>query len=114
MHIKCGSSPCPSWMNNNYNIQYWAIRHEFEYVGPTPLKDPLGARWALMPTLRWVGSWFFRELERRFHGRESNYQPLRLDLGTSPLSSHSRGSSWTKYIVKSNTLTIFASTIITY
>jgi len=27
------------------------IRHEFEPVGPTMLKNPLGAGWGLLPTL---------------------------------------------------------------
>jgi hypothetical protein len=28
------------------------------------LKNPLGAGRGLLPTLRWVGSWFFREVDR--------------------------------------------------
>ena len=51
------------------------------------LKDPLGARWGLLHTLRWVGIWFPRQVERKIHYMESNYQPLRSDLGTSQLSS---------------------------
>ena len=35
---------------NNINIQCRAIRREFERVGPTLLKDFLGARWGLLPT----------------------------------------------------------------
>ena len=27
-------------------------------VGPILLKNPLGAGWGLLPTLRWVASWF--------------------------------------------------------
>ena len=41
--------------------------------------------------------WFFRRVERIFHTRELNHQLLRLDLGTSPLSSGSFRSSWTPY-----------------
>jgi hypothetical protein len=47
---------------------------EFEHVGPTLLINPLDARWGLLPTLQWVGSWlltysvsFSRQVERRFH-----------------------------------------------
>ena len=42
----------------------------------------------------WPPGWFFRQVERRFHRRESNHQPLLSILGTSPLSSSSFGSSW--------------------
>jgi hypothetical protein len=39
--------------------QFWAIQHEFEYVGPTLLKkNPFGAGWGLQPTLRWGGLLF--------------------------------------------------------
>ena len=38
------------------NNQRRAIRHEFESVGPTLLKNPLGAGWGILPTLQWVGS----------------------------------------------------------
>ena len=37
--------------------QHQEIQCEVEPVGPTVLKHPLGARWRLLPTLRWVGSW---------------------------------------------------------
>ena len=37
-------------------------------------------------------------VERRFHRQESNRQPLPRDLGISPPSSSSLGSSSTKYI----------------
>ena len=44
-----------------------------------------------------MGSWFFCQVDRRFHIRESNRQSLRSDLGTSmgtlPLSSDSSGLS---------------------
>ena len=76
-------------------IQRRAIRREFEPVGPTLLKDTLGAGWGLLPILQWVGSWFFRQVERRYHNRESNRQPLCLDLSTSSLSSTNLGSSRT-------------------
>ena len=33
-----------------------AIRHEFEPVGASMLKNLLGTGWGLLPTLRWVGS----------------------------------------------------------
>ena len=39
------------------NNQCPAIWHEFELVGPTMFKNYLGARWGLLPTLQWVGSW---------------------------------------------------------
>ena len=51
--------------------QHWAIRRELESVGPTLLKNLLGAGWSLPPTLRWVGSWlliyltsFYRQVEK--------------------------------------------------
>ena len=44
------------------NNQRWAIRHEFEPVGPTLLTHPLGAVWGLLPTLWWVGSWLLTYL----------------------------------------------------
>ena len=31
--------------------------HEFEPVGPTLLKNPLGGEWGLLFTWPWVGSW---------------------------------------------------------
>ena len=37
---------------------------------------------------------FFHQVERRSHSRESNRQPLRLVLHTSPITSSSLGSSW--------------------
>ena len=46
-----------SQINKQINNERHAIRREFEPVRPTLLKDPLGAGWALLPTLRWVGSW---------------------------------------------------------
>ena len=66
------------------------------------LKNPLGVRWGLLPTLQWMGSWlstypasFVHQVERRFHSRKSNHQPLHSETGTSPLSPNSLGSSWT-------------------
>ena len=41
------------------NIQCRAIRREFEHVGPTLLKNLLGAGWGLLPTLQWMGSLIF-------------------------------------------------------
>ena len=35
--------------------QCQAIRHEFEPIDPTMLKNPLDARWRLLPILQWVG-----------------------------------------------------------
>ena len=47
---------------------------DFEPIDPTLLKNPLGAGWGLLPTLRWVGSWlptylasFIRQVKRRFY-----------------------------------------------
>ena len=40
------------------NIQRQAIRREYEPVGLILLKDPLGARWGLLPTL-WLLVFFF-------------------------------------------------------
>ena len=57
------------------NIQHRAIGHVFEPIGPTLLKDPLGAGWGFLPTLWWVGFWFFRQVERRVHSWGSNRQP---------------------------------------
>ena len=87
--------------NNNNNSQRWAIRCEFEPVGPTLLKNLLGAWWGLMPTLRWVGSWlpsylasWFPSSREKISIRESNHQPLCSKLDTSPVSSSSSlGSS---------------------
>jgi hypothetical protein len=50
--------------NNNINLQCRAIQSEFEHVGPTLLKDFLGARWGLLPTLQWVGYWFFHQVKK--------------------------------------------------
>ena len=51
-----------------------SLRHEFESIGPTLFRNPLGAGWGLLPTLQWVGSWLptylaslSRQVERRFH-----------------------------------------------
>ena len=63
-------------INKKIKNQRHAIWDEFELVGPILLKNPLDARWGLLPTLRWVGSWlltylisFFRQVERKFHIR---------------------------------------------
>ena len=75
--------------------QFWAIQQEFEYVGPTLLKNPLGAVWGLLPTLRWVSSWFptylasvifFLSSREKISHRESNLQHLHLEMNTSSLS----------------------------
>jgi hypothetical protein len=78
---------------------------EFEPVGlPTLLKNPLGARWSLLPTLQWVGSWLPTYLasfspscqeKRRIMQWEVNRQPLHSEMGTSPLYPSSLGLSWT-------------------
>ena len=43
--------------NEEKESKLWAIRRRFESVGPTLRKNPLGAGWGLLPTLRWVGCW---------------------------------------------------------
>ena len=57
-----------------------------------------------MPTLRWVASWFptyltslFCQVEKRFHNGWLNRRPFYLEMGTSPLSPGTLGSSWTLY-----------------
>ena len=35
----------------NNKKERWAIQHEFGPIGPTQLKNPLGAGWGLQPTL---------------------------------------------------------------
>ena len=55
---------------HTYN-QYRAIRHEFEPVGHTLLKNPLGAKWGFTAYLA-VGGLLAsylpnRQVERRFH-----------------------------------------------
>ena len=37
--------------------QYLEIQLEFEPIGPTMVKNPLAARWGLLPTLWLVDSW---------------------------------------------------------
>ena len=81
--------------------QHRAIQCKFQPVDLTLLKNLLGAWWGLLPTLRWVGSWlptylvsFFFQLGReKISQRELNCQPLHLEMGTSPLSPGSLGSS---------------------
>ena len=87
------------------NNQHQAIWCEFEPVGPTLFKNPLGAGWGLLPTLRWVGSWlptylagFVLSSREKILERESNRQPLHLRMGTSPLSPRSLGSSKITYL----------------
>ena len=53
--------------------------------------------------IRQLTTWqVFCQVERRFHNRESNRQPLPWDLGISPPSSSSLGSSRTSYPRKLN------------
>ena len=52
---------------NSNSIQHWAIRLEFEYVGPTLFEDLLGVGRGLLLALRWVGSWFLCRVDIRFH-----------------------------------------------
>ena len=71
-------------MNKNNHSQ--AIRREFEPVGPTLLKNLLGAGWGLPLTLRWADSWlptylaivvfFFRQVKSRFHNGIWKWVPL--------------------------------------
>jgi hypothetical protein len=88
------------------NNQRHAIKREFEPVGLTLLKNPLNARWGLLLTLRRMGSWLPTYLPTylvdsppssrdKNSQRGSNRQPLHSDLGTSPLSPNSLGSSRT-------------------
>ena len=90
--------------NKEINNQHRAIRREFQSVGLTLLKNPVGAWWGLLPTLQWVGSWlptymtsiFFPLSSReKISQWESNHQPLHLEMGTCPLSPGSLGSSLT-------------------
>ena len=61
--------------NDNNDIQRRAIRRNFELVGPTLLKDPLGAGWGLLPTLRWMGSWFFHQVKNYFTAGNQTANP---------------------------------------
>ena len=78
---------------------------------PYLLKNPRGARWGLLPTLRWVESWLPTYLTNFFFffflppsNREkisqwkSNRQPLHSKLGTSPLSPSNLKSSQTSHL----------------
>ena len=65
---------------HNSNIQRRAIRCEFEPVAPSILKDSFGGGWSLLPTLAVGALLVFRQVERRFHVRESNREPHRSDL----------------------------------
>ena len=40
-----------SMEGKNNKKERWAIQHEFGPIGPTQLKNPLGAGWGLQPTL---------------------------------------------------------------
>ena len=99
LHSLCYLVSLTIWRYLVLNRQRWAIRREFERVGLTLLKDLLSARWDLLPTLQWVGSWLYCQGGRRFHSRELNRQPLRSDLGTSSLSYGNLGSSWTGNVI---------------
>jgi hypothetical protein len=45
----------------------WAIQREFEHVGSPLFKNPLDARWGLLPTLWWVGVvWGFGNISTFF------------------------------------------------
>ena len=54
------------------------------------LKNPLGARWGLLPTLQWMGSWlptylasmFFLPSREKVSQRELNHQLLHLEMST--------------------------------
>ena len=52
-------STCRGLMCTNDINQWQAIRREFDLVAPTVLKNPLVIGWGLLPTLQWVGSWFY-------------------------------------------------------
>ena len=81
--------------------QHQAIQRNFEPIGLTLLKNPLGARWGLLSTLRWVASWlptylpsfFLPSSREKILQRESKHQPLHSEMGTSPLSPGSLQSS---------------------
>jgi hypothetical protein len=66
-------------------------------VNLSPLAQPaqsfLGVGRCFLVTLRWVVSWLFCQVERRFHIRESNRQPLRSVIGYLSTSSGSLGLS---------------------
>lgn len=48
----------PIHKQKHIDNQRHAIRREFEPVGSTMFKNPLGACWGLLPTLRWVAPGF--------------------------------------------------------
>ena len=56
-YLKSNSPPHVPMSLINITLKVEAIRRDFESVGPTLFKNPLDARWGLLPTLRWVGSW---------------------------------------------------------
>ena len=50
--------------------QRHTIQREFEHVGPTLLKNPLGAGWGVVPTLRGVGYClciYIKKLKNKIH-----------------------------------------------
>ena len=67
-------SECPKQLSEQITNQCLAIQYEFELVGSTMLKNPLGVGWGLLHKLRWVGSWlptylasFLRQAERKLY-----------------------------------------------
>ena len=71
--------PIPLQLEKLSRFYILIINILFEPVGLTLLKNPLGARWALLPSLGWVDSWlptyldsffffffFFGQVEKRF------------------------------------------------
>jgi len=73
------------WRKKN---QLWAIRCEFELVGPIMFKNPFGAGWGLLPTLRWVSScstlWMYYTLEVRTQRPHHHSFTLSLPLTSLP------------------------------
>ena len=41
------------------------IQREFEHVGPTLLKNPFDAGWALLPPLRWVWAFVCKQIKNK-------------------------------------------------
>ena len=91
-------SSCKALPRTTTTTTYNARQFDVNLSPLALLKDPLVTKWDLLPTMQWVGSWFFCEVERRFHIREWNCQPLCSDLGTFSLSSSSLGLSQTEGI----------------
>ena len=92
----------PPTYNNDLQInnQRQAIWCEFEPVGPTLLKNPLGVgELYCLPCGGWT-LWlpaclasFFSSSKEKIPHQESNRQPLHLKMGTTSLSPRSLGSS---------------------